>query len=132
MILHIELRHQTVQQLGDWPQFLDLFCTEFKRSINVCGPDAQVYFALVLRRTHDTIKHTYKVDCWNALLGRDHEIFLHNMCLYALTRRCVTLDKKLNGLTVAKVCDTSILMLTSTEMEAGKGVFYCSLCTDSK
>ena len=62
VILQTELRHQALQQLGDWPRFLDLFCTEFKRSINVCGPDAQVYFVLVLRRTCDAIKHTYKVD----------------------------------------------------------------------
>jgi len=131
VILHTELCRQPLHQLGDWPRFLDLFCTEFKRSINVCGPDAQAYFALVLRRTRDAIKHTYKVDSWNALLGGDHETFLHNMCLYALTKRRVTLDEKLNGLTVAKVRDTGILMLTSAGMEAGKGVFYCSLCTGS-
>lgn len=101
---------QALCQLGDWPRFLQLFCDLFDDLLDNCGPDVCAYFSLVLQNTRDRIKYVYSTSRWEVLLG-GQKTALHNMCLYALTRKRVTLHDKLNGLTVGDVRDTGILML---------------------
>ena len=122
------LREQALQQLGDWPRFLDLFCENFVRSISLCSVNIEDYVGLVLRRTRDSIKSVYSLESWQMLMGGDHKESLHNMCLWALSRQRVALSDKLNGLTVASVRDLGILMLTPAGSEGGKGTYYYFPC----
>jgi hypothetical protein len=86
---------------GFWSCFAKILCL-----------DVEAYVGLVLQKTRDSIKDIYDLSSWQKLMGGDHKESLHNMCLYALTRKEVRLKDKLNGLTVSAVCDLGILMLT--------------------
>lgn len=112
------LLDQALAQLGDWPRFLQLFCSSFERTFPLCGPDLEQLYARVLRVTLSSIYDTFGVDNWQLLLG-GHIHAIHNMCLYALTRTPVHLDHQLNGLTVAEIRDRGILMLISVSDTTG-------------
>jgi len=80
--------------------------------------DLTNFLSNVLSRVVDNIKDGYGVKTWQNLLGRS-AVGVRTMVLWALCEKKVSLEDKLNGITVREASSSGILMLEESKGFSG-------------
>jgi hypothetical protein len=103
---------QAVDSLGRIPRYIDFFLMRLKDT--EAKVDLSDFLRCVLSRVVDNIKDAYEVSAWEYFLGKS-PVGVRTMVLWAMCGKQVSLDDKLNGITVREARSSGILTLEEVE-----------------